>query len=110
MDKGVKQGDSLSPLLFITVMDKIVKSIKIKTNGLDTIVGYRRPEPVKLNNLMYADDIVLIADKEKKMQRLVNLWVEEIERLGMEVNEDKSKIMIVKEKQTGELREGGIKC
>lgn len=72
MNKGIKQGDSLSPLLFVTIMDKITKQIKEKYKQLETVIGYRNLEAIKLSNLLYADDIVLISNTKNKMQKLVN--------------------------------------
>lgn len=36
MDEVIKRRDCFSPLLFIIVMDRIVKNIKQKIKGLDT--------------------------------------------------------------------------
>lgn len=105
--KGIKQGDSLSPLLFIIIMNKLIRKTRERTKQLQTIIGYQRLEPMKLEALMYADDIVLIADSKKKIQRLIDIWVEEIEMLKMEVNIEKSKIMIINEREQDNTQ---IKC
>lgn len=93
MNKGIKQGDSLSPLLFVIVMDKLVKNIKRRTNHLKTIVGYTHLTPVKIEGLLYADDVVLIADNLRKMQRLIDVWTEEMEKMKLEININKCKTM-----------------
>lgn len=74
VNKGIKQGDSLSVLLFIVVMDKIIKNLKEKMGETITIIRYKNLEPAQINSLTYADDIVIIADTQKKIQRLVNIW------------------------------------
>lgn len=61
MNRGVEQGDSLSPLHFIIIMDRIRKR-KVERErdiGSDTIIGYRNMLPAKLNSLRYADDIII---------------------------------------------------
>lgn len=58
-----------------------------------TIVGYKDLQPIKIEALMYADDIVLIADKAKKMQKLIDIWTSEVEAMGMTINESKTKTM-----------------
>lgn len=45
---------------------------------------------------MYAEDIVLIAGSHAKMQKLPEIWIEEIENLRMEINTQKSKVIIIK--------------
>lgn len=110
MKKGIKQGDSLSPLLFIIIMDKIIKRIKEKYSHLDTVIGYKNLEAIKLNSLLYADDVVLISNTRGKMQKLVNAWTTEIENIKMEVNINKTKTMIVNEKQKEDQNNKDIKC
>lgn len=96
MYTGLKQGDSLSPLLFIIMMDRILKNTRGKTG--ETTIGYRNLTPTKLNSLMYADDIVLIADSKRKMQATLNVWTKELKQLNMDVNIGKSKLMIINDR------------
>ena len=46
-------------------------------------------------NSHIADDILLIADTEDKLQQMVTEWTMKIESKGMELNPKKSKVMIV---------------
>jgi hypothetical protein len=91
MERGVKQGDSLSPLLFISFMDEVLKICKRRTERMR--VAYWNMRPVYCQTLLYADDIVLIADSEEKLQGTVIEWTEILR--GMAVNEMKSKVMMV---------------
>jgi Reverse transcriptase (RNA-dependent DNA polymerase). len=43
METGVKQGDSLSPLLFITMMDEIHKICKAQTGRMKVGNWMKRP-------------------------------------------------------------------
>jgi hypothetical protein len=54
----VKQGDSLSPILFNLALPKVIQSIKMVHSGIIKI-GTQQ-----LNVLAYADDIVLIGKHE----------------------------------------------
>ena len=45
--------------------------------------------------LIYADDIVLIVDTERKLQVAADEWKETLEEKGMEINTTKSKVMQV---------------
>lgn len=108
MKQGLKQGDSLSPLLFIIYMDDIIKKCKVRTPKLN--IGNKDLQPVFIQSLVYADDIVLMTDTQLKMQRLLNTWVKEIENKKMSINIKKSKVMIIKGKTSEVNEEGGIFC
>ena len=61
--KGVRQGFILSPDLFSLQSQKAMEQ-------LEDLEGVR-VGGVNLNNIRYADDTVLIADTEEKLQELV---------------------------------------
>jgi hypothetical protein len=92
-ERGVKQGDSYCPLLFISFMDAVLKICK-RINERKR-VGYWNMRPVYSQALLYTDDIVLIADSEEKLQETVIEWTEILRGKGMAVNEMKSKMMRV---------------
>ena len=54
-ERGLRQGCTLSPLLFTLVMEELVQRIKNKEIGIK--IGEDR-----LNILLFADDVVLIAE------------------------------------------------
>jgi hypothetical protein len=93
MERGVKQGDSLSPLLFILFMDEVLKICNRRNERMT--MGYWNMRPVYCQALLYADDIVLIADSEEKLRGAVIEWTEILRGKGMAVNEKKSKVMSV---------------
>ena len=51
-----------------------------------------------INNIRYADDTVLTADSEEKLQELLNKVVEESENKGLELNSKKTQSMIITRK------------
>ena len=62
---GVLQGGILSPLLFVLVIDFIMKKVKAETDaGIDWVVNG------KLLDLDYADDIILICNGPEEIQRV----------------------------------------
>ena len=85
---GVLQGGILSPLLFILVIDFIMKKVKAETDaGIDWVVNG------KLLDLDYADDIILICNGPEEMQRVLDCLVNEGRKVGLVINHRKTEIM-----------------
>lgn len=53
LERGVKQGDPLSPLLFNLVIEPLISRVQSETHGLDI-------EGNNLSVLAFADDMVLV--------------------------------------------------
>lgn len=87
VETGVKQGDCISPSLFNLVLEKALK--KASSIGRGTIVG----DEVKL--LAFADDIVVLAEEEEELKRTAKVLIEEAQRVGLRINQDKTECMIV---------------
>ena len=85
IQKGVRQGDTLSPVMFTAAIEEIFKRIPsetgIKINGQI------------LNNLRFADDIILFASAEDHLQELISQLDTEGKKDGMKMNKKKTKIM-----------------
>jgi hypothetical protein len=77
----------------MSFMDEVLKICKRRTER--TRVGYWNMRSVYCQALLYADDIVLIADSEEKLQGAVIEWTEIPRGKAMAVNEMKSKVMRV---------------
>ncbi|XP_046841952.1 uncharacterized protein LOC124436069 [Xenia sp. Carnegie-2017] len=75
---GVHQGSVLSPLLFACVMDVRTEEVR-KKEGCWC--------------LLYADDIVLVAESKQKVMEWYREWKTAIEVKGLKVNEAKTKGM-----------------
>ena len=66
VNMGLRQGCMLSPILFILVIDELARQIKRSSKG--TRLGNLR-----VNILMFADDIVLIAENPEDLQHLLDV-------------------------------------
>ena len=65
---GVKQGDTMSPTLFAIYINDLAEELKQSEIGIDIDSG------LIMNVLLYADDIVLLAQNENDLQSLLNLY------------------------------------
>ena len=85
---GVRQGDTLSPLLFNIFINGIVQ--KVKEDGDGGELG-----DFKIPVLLFADDMVLIADRKDKLERMVEKVRQYCKEWRLEVNVNKTKVMVV---------------
>ena len=77
---GLRQGSALSPLLFILVMELI--SRKIGTTDA-------------LRKIMYADDLVIVAEHREELQVALGEWNEMFKKHCLKMNLDKTEVMWV---------------
>lgn len=92
---GVKQGDPLSPMLFIAYLDRIMdlrKADDIEKGGVK--IGGKN-----IKDLRFADDIDIMEESEKALQNRINVTKIEGERAGMFMNLSKTKTMVFGEKE-----------
>jgi len=85
--RGVRQGDSISPKLFISCLESIFFKLDWREKKYGLCIGEEH-----LTNLRFADDIVPIA-KSTELQQMMNDLTRESSRVGLNVNKAKTKIM-----------------
>ena len=89
--KGVHQRCVLSPVLFNFYREKILREIE-DLNGF-IISGHN------VTNLRYADDTMLIADSEERIQALLDRVIVESEKMGLTLNKKKTEYMIISKRE-----------
>lgn len=77
---GIAQGCPLSPFLFVILQSVMFHDIYAKIN-LDP-----EPDYVVTNEVLYADDTVLVSSSEKNLQILINAVVTEGAKYGLELH------------------------
>ena len=77
---GLRQGCVLSPSLFIIFMDNVMKRANHEENSTE--------------DLMFADDSVLIAEDQSRLQEMVSNLDQQCKNYGMRISRDKTEVMV----------------
>lgn len=87
-NKGIRQGDGLSPVLFSLFMNDIPEYLKIAgCTGVNINNHF-------FNSLMFADDLMLISSSALDLQHSINVLSKHANDWKLKVNIEKTKIMI----------------
>ncbi|TWW70803.1 R2DM Retrovirus-related Pol polyprotein from type II retrotransposable element [Takifugu flavidus] len=88
---GLRQGCPLSPVLFITFMDRISR----RSRGVEGVEFSGR----KISSLLFADDVVLLAPSNRDLQQMLGRFATECEVAGMRISTSKSESMVLARKK-----------
>ena len=86
--KGVRQDCILSPCLFNYYAEYIMRNAGLEETQAGIKIAGRN-----INNLRYADDTTLMAESEAELKSLLMKLKEESEKVGLQLNIQKIKIM-----------------
>ena len=87
--KGVRQGCILSPCLFNSYAEYIMRN-----TGLEEAQAWIKIAGRNINNLKYADDTTLMAESEEELKSLLMKVKVESENVGLKLNIQKMNIMV----------------
>ena len=99
--RGFRQGDTLSCDFFNLMMEKIICAAGLKHSGT---IFYKSVMP-----LSYADDVNIIGRSKREVCAAFSRFVEEAQKMGLAVNENKTKYFVstCKDSSLGESVEMG---
>lgn len=83
---GLKQGCVWSPILFALFVDDIV----------DVLPGGASILDLRIKILMYADDMVILAETVESLQLMINRLAEYCNKWNLQMNLEKTKVMVFK--------------
>ena len=96
IDEGVKQGCVLSPVLFCIYINEFSKMLQAQDIGVHIF-------NTKISSLFWADDVVLIADSERDLERMLSIAGDFSKDWKLDFNYEKSNIIVVG-KRTNKLK------
>jgi hypothetical protein len=85
---GVRQGECVSPFVFAMYVNDVEKEFEM--NGMEGLTV----DILKLLLLLYADDMVILANSADDLQLGLNILCDYCNRWRLKVNTNKTKIMI----------------
>ena len=95
INRGVRQGDVLSPLLFNAVLEHAVEKWKqqLSVEGFALSLDPTHP---RLTNIRYADDLLLFGKSLSEVVVMLEKLVTILKLYGLDLNMTKTKIMSTK--------------
>ena len=86
LEVGLRQGCILSPILFSIFIDGLAEVVKK--------VGGARYGKLMVSLLLFADDIVLVAENAKMLQKMLDAVYDYSKKFRFRFNKDKSNVMV----------------
>jgi hypothetical protein len=91
IQNGLKQGDTLSPLLFNFTLEYSIRKVQenqvgLKCNGIQLL-------------LAYADDVDLLGDNIDTIKKNIETVIDASKEVGLEINVEKTKYMLLSSHQ-----------
>ena len=91
---GVHQGSTLSPLLFVLVLEEVTK--EARQGGV--------------KELLYADDLALTGESREEVGRMLTEWKRAMESKGLRINMEKTKMMVSGSSEEVPVQSGRDPC
>jgi hypothetical protein len=96
--RGVRQGDPLSPGLFLNSVRSCMTALKEKWEQakLGSIIGSGYRKKSRISFAMFADDTTLISRSKRSLEKMLHDIREELAKMGLNLNVDKCSVQCSK--------------
>ena len=89
--RGMRQGDPISPTVFITDLERAMDRIKSKEKGISV-------QGMCINNLGFADDVDILEKDAMELEHTTQMLNDEAKKYGLFMNSEKTKRMVFGDK------------
>ena len=98
ISRGVKQGDPISGLLFVAVLQVCIGNLKKRWERANKRrsgygFGIRVGDGERLTNLRFADDILLVASSKSDIKKMMCKLQDEALKFGLQMHCGKTKVL-----------------
>ena len=89
--RGVRQGDVLSPLLFNSALEIVMRrwNARLRNHGIKLNTS---TETSRLTSVRFADDLIIYANSLTELTEMIDILHEELHVAGLELNAKKSRL------------------
>ncbi|WKX90427.1 hypothetical protein Q1695_009352 [Nippostrongylus brasiliensis] len=101
IEKGVRQGDTISPKLFTAALQDAMKNLDWDAKGYPV-------DCKRISNLRFADDIVLISNSTAEAEEMLSELNMADRKIGLDMNMSKTQFMVNQWCDTGLVKLNGV--
>ena len=93
IERGTKQGDPLSSMLFNSLLEKMMARVKDRISGKKYGIQMGTTDSSRVNNLRFADDVLLIGRSLAQVTDMLTEVSLEAQACGLQLHPEKTKII-----------------